>query len=185
MKPNFLTKYEEEIRPQLLKEMNISSVMGVPRLEKIVISMGLGAGFRDQKYVDAALRDLTLIAGQKCVATRSRRAEAGFKIREGMVVGAKVTLRRRNMYFFLERLITMAIPRIRDFRGFSRKAFDQAGHYSLGLNEQLLFVEVDPDTVYRQQGMNICFCFSNGKNGHSLRLMEFFGFPFKKVKKSS
>lgn len=177
------TLYEEfksTLVGKIQQDLGLSSPILIPRLEKVVVSMGLGEASRDKKVLELALEDLALIAGQKPIKTLAKRAEAGFKIRAGMVVGAKVTLRRKKMFIFVEKLINIAIPRIRDFRGFSYKSFDQNGNYSLGIDEQILFPEINPDKVTRQQGMNITFCVKNGQKGGGELLLRTLGFPLKR-----
>ena len=154
---NFKTLYNETIVPSLTKEFNYTTPMAVPRLEKIVINMGVGEGSKDEKFITAAVKDLEQIAGQKPVVTKARKSIAGFKIREGQPVGVKVTLRGENMYYFFEKLVKIALPRVRDFRGVSSHAFDGKGNYTVGIKEQLIFPEIEYDDVVKVRGMDIVF----------------------------
>ena len=176
---NFKTLYEKEIKNSLMKEYNYTTVMQVPKITKIVINMGVGEGANDSKFIDAAVKDLTLIAGQKPVVTLARKSIAGFKIRDGWPIGCKVTLRGDQMYEFLDRLISIAIPRIRDFRGFSSKSFDGRGNYSMGLKEQIVFPEIDFDKIDRIRGMDITVTTTARTDDEGRALMRAFGFPFK------
>ena len=148
-------KYEKEIKPELMKEFNYSSVMEAPKLEKIVINMGVGEGAKDDKFIEAAKADLEAITGQHAVVTKAKHSIAGFKIREGQPIGVKVTLRGENMYNFMEKLIKVALPRVRDFRGISNRAFDGKGNYTLGIKEQIIFPEIEYDKVIKVRGMDI------------------------------
>lgn len=172
-------KYQEEIVPSLIKKFNYSNVMQVPRIEKIVLNMGVGKHPDGNKKLEAVASDLAVIAGQKPVLTRAKRSVAGFKLREGDLIGCKVTLRRERMYEFLDRLISVAVPRIRDFRGLSSKAFDGRGSYSMGLTEQIVFPEVNADRVSYIQGLNITIVIRNGTDEVSLEMLRHFGLPFK------
>ena len=154
---NLKDLYKETIVPNLMKEFNYSSIMEVPKLDKIVINMGVGEGAHDSKFIEAACKDLETITGQKPVITKARKSIAGFKIREGYPLGVKVTLRGKNMYVFLEKLLKVAIPRVRDFRGINPKAFDGFGNYTLGIKEQLIFPEIEYDNVLKIRGMDIVF----------------------------
>ena len=149
--------YKKDIVPALMKEFNYSSVMEVPKLEKIVINIGVGEGHTDEKYIEAALKDLVTITGQKAVVTKAHKSIAGFKIREGHPIGVKVTLRGEKMYVFLEKLIRVALPRVRDFRGVSKVSFDGHGNYTLGVKEQLIFPEIEYDSILKIRGMDIVF----------------------------
>lgn len=180
MSSTLYKEFKSSMVGKMQEELGLSSPVLVPRLEKVVVSMGLGEASRDKKVLESALEDLALITGQKPIRTLAKRAEAGFKIRAGMVVGAKVTLRREKMFVFVEKLINIAIPRIRDFRGFSYKSFDGSGNYSVGIEEQILFPEINPDKVTRQQGMNVTFCVKNGRDGKGELLLRTLGFPLKK-----
>lgn len=184
MKPRLQIKYENEVRPALAEKFGRSNVNSLPRLQKIVINMGVGAAVQDKKHLETAVEALTLIAGQKPVVTKARKAIANFKLRENLAIGAKVTLRRERMYEFFDRLICLALPRVRDFRGVNRKAFDGHGNYSLGLAEQLVFPELNPDKFTRVQGMNICFVTSAENDEEARELLRLFGMPFQLDEKS-
>ncbi len=173
-------KYRSEIVPQLMEKFSYANVNQVPRLDKITVSMGVGKAIENNKRIESAVRDLGIITGQKAVTTRARRSIAGFKLRAGMAVGAKVTLRGQRMFEFLDRLIALAIPRIRDFRGFSRTALDGSGNYSLGLAEQMVFPEINIDQVDFVQGLNITMTVDRSNDEASLALLEMFGFPFRR-----
>lgn len=176
--PRMQALYNEKIRADLQKQFNYANPMQVPKLEKIVINMGLGSAVDDSKIIDAAVGELTLISGQKPVVTRSRKSIAGFKLREGLAIGAKVTLRKQRMYEFLDRLVTMAMPRIRDFRGVPPKSFDGRGNYTLGLKEQLIFPEISYDKVDKIRGMDISFITTATNNDEARALLAGFQFPF-------
>jgi large subunit ribosomal protein L5 len=154
--------------------------MQVPRLEKIVINMGVGDGAHDEKFIDAAVEDLTNIAGQKPIITKARKSIAGFKIREGQAIGTKVTLRGEAMYNFMEKLIKISLPRVRDFRGVSRTAFDGKGNYTLGIKEQIIFPEIEYDKVLKVRGMDVCFVTTAKTNEEAIALLSGFGMPFRK-----
>ncbi len=171
--------YRTEIVPQLMAEFGYASVMQVPKLEKITLNMGLGDAVGDKKIIDAAVNDLALITGQRPVVTLARKSIAGFKIRDGWPIGCKVTLRRTRMYEFLERLINVAIPRQRDFRGLSAKAFDGRGNYSMGLTEQIVFPEIDYDKVDKLRGMDINFSTTARTDEEGRALLTAFKFPFR------
>ena len=172
--------YNEEIVPELNKKYSYKSVMQTPKLEKIVINMGVGDGALDSKFIDAAMKDLKALSGQLPVVTKAKKSIAGFKIREGQNIGCKVTLRGENMYIFLEKLIKIALPRVRDFRGISKNSFDGRGNYTLGIKEQLVFPEVDYDNVVKVRGMDIVFVTTAKTNQESMDLLKAFGLPFKK-----
>jgi len=176
---NFKELYNEKIAESLMKEFNYSSKMEVPKLEKIVINMGIGEGSKDAKFIEAAAKDLELIAGQKPVITKARKSIAGFKLREGQSVGVKVTLRGENMYVFMEKLIKVALPRVRDFRGVSKTAFDGKGNYTLGIKEHLIFPEIDYDNVLKVRGMDIVFVTTANTNAEAEKLLRAFGMPFR------
>lgn len=176
---NFKELYESKIKNDLMKEFSYKSIMQVPKLEKIVINMGVGEGSHDVKFIEAAQKDLELIAGQKAVVTKARKSIAGFKLREGQPVGVKVTLRGENMYNFMEKLIKVGLPRVRDFRGISSHAFDGKGNYTLGIKEQLIFPEIEYDNVYKIRGMDIIFVTTAQSNEESFALLKAFGMPFK------
>ncbi|MDH4230157.1 MAG: 50S ribosomal protein L5 [Nitrospirota bacterium] len=173
-------KYKTEILPALRKELAIVNIMQVPRLTKIVVNVGLGEAISNSKLLDAAAEEVATITGQKPVLTRSSKAIAGFRLREGMAIGCKVTLRGTRMYEFLDRLISLSLPRIRDFRGVSPKAFDGRGNYSLGVREQLIFPEIDYEKVAGIHGMNICFVTSAETDDHGRALLKHLGIPFRK-----
>lgn len=176
--PRLQIKYEKEIIPALTEKLKRKNRHSLPRLEKIVINMGVGAATQDKKHLEAAADAMTQIAGQKPVLTKARQAISAFRLREGMPIGCVVTLRKKRMYEFLDRLVSLALPRVRDFRGVSRKAFDGHGNYSLGLSEQLVFPELNPDKYPRVQGMNITFVVSNASDDESRDLLAQFGMPF-------
>jgi len=176
----FKELYNKEIANSLMKKFNYSSIMEVPKLEKIVINMGVGEGSHDAKFIEAAVKDLETITGQKPVVTKARKSIAGFKLREGQVIGAKVTLRGENMYNFMEKLIKVSLPRVRDFRGISRNAFDGRGNYTLGIKEQIIFPEIEYDQVLKVRGMDIVFVTTAKTNEEALELLESFGMPFRK-----
>jgi large subunit ribosomal protein L5 len=171
--------YKETIVPSLMKDLGYSSVMQVPRIEKITLNMGLGEAIADKKVLEHATGDLAAITGQKPLVTVARKSVAGFKIREGYPIGAKVTLRGDRMWEFLERLISIAIPRIRDFRGLNEKSFDGRGNYSMGVREQIIFPEIDYDKVDKIRGMDITITTSAKNNDEGHRLLSAFGVPFK------
>ena len=178
MKSRFQEHYETTVKPALMKQFNYKSPMAVPRLEKIVINMGVGEGVQDQKKVTAAAAELGLIAGQKAVVTKAKKSIATYKLREGMAVGCKVTLRRKRMYEFLDRLITIALPRVRDFRGVSPKSFDGRGNFALGLKEQIVFPEIDYDQVGEIRGLDIAICTSAMTDDEARALLKGFQMPF-------
>ena len=173
-------EYNEKIVPSLREKYNYKSVMAVPKLDKIVINMGVGDATSNSKLIDAAVADLKAISGQQPVITKAKKAVAGFKVREGQAIGCKVTLRGDNMYNFLDKLISITLPRVRDFRGISPKSFDGRGNYTLGLTEQLIFSEVDYDKVVKVRGMDIVFVTTANTNEEALDLLKGFGMPFKK-----
>ena len=172
-------KYKEIIIPQLKKQFNYENIMQVPKLEKIVVNIGLGEYIKDPKCLDPAQNDLNAITGQKCVVTRSKKSIATFRLRAGMPIGLKVTLRNRKMYEFLDKLVTLALPRIRDFRGISDKAFDGRGNYTVGLKEQMLFPEIHYDKVDKIRGMDITFVTTANTDEEGKALLKAFGMPFK------
>ena len=176
-------KYKEEIVPSLMKEYSYKTVMQVPRLLKISLNQGLGkAAIADKKVIDQGIDEMTLIAGQKAVATKSKKDISNFKLRRGMPIGVRVTLRGERMYEFLERLITASIPRIRDFRGINDKGFDGRGNYTFGISEQIIFPEIDIDKIGRIQGMDITFVTSAKTDKEAMSLLKEFGLPFKNQK---
>lgn len=174
-----LRRYEAEIRPELMREFGYGSPMQAPRLEKVTLNMGVGDAVGDRKVMDSAARDLSLIAGQRPIVTRARRSEAGFKIREGWPIGCKVTLRRARMYEFVERLIGIAIPRMRDFRGLNPRAFDGRGNFSMGIAEQIVFPEIDYDSIDRIRGLDITVTTTAQTDQEGLALLRGFRFPFR------
>jgi large subunit ribosomal protein L5 len=178
--PTLKIKYKEEIVPRLQEKFQYKSIMQVPRLEKICLNQGLGKAISDKKMIEAALNDMTMIAGQKAVTSRSRKDIANFKLRKGMPVGARVTLRGDKMYEFMERLVSVALPRVRDFRGVSPKGFDGSGNYNMGITEQIIFPEIDIDKVNKILGMDITFVTTAKTNEEGLALLSEFGMPFKK-----
>ena len=176
---NYKELYNKEIKTKLMKDFNYKSIMEVPKIEKIVINMGVGEGCHDVKFIEAAAKDLELITGQKAVVTNARKSIAGFKLREGQPVGVKVTLRGEKMYVFMEKLIKIGLPRVRDFRGVSSNAFDGRGNYTLGIKEQLIFPEIEYDNVYKIRGMDIIFVTTAKSNEEAKALLKAFGMPFK------
>jgi large subunit ribosomal protein L5 len=177
--PRLKTKYREEIVGKLREEFHFDNVMQVPGLTKIVVNMGVGEAARDSKLIDGAVKDLAAITGQKPSVTKARKSIAQFKLREGMPIGARVTLRGDRMWEFLDRLLTIALPRIRDFRGLSPTQFDGNGNYTFGLNEQSMFHEIDPDSIDRPRGMDITVVTSANTNEEGRELLKLLGFPFK------
>jgi len=177
--PRLKEKYFNEIVPQLMKEFSYKSVMQVPRLEKIVLNCALGEAISNIKLLDAAQKELSLIAGQKAVITKAKRSVAGFKLRKGMPIGCKVTLRGDRMYDFLDKLISIAIPRIRDFRGLTSKSFDGRGNYSMGVKEQYIFPEIDYDKVDMVHGFDITICTTAKTDEEGKALLKYLGMPFR------
>src|SRR6187455_2790007 len=171
-------RYQDEVLPALAEKFGRKNRLSLPRLEKIVVNMGVGAATQEKKHLEVAAEALGLITGQKPIVTKARQAISAFKLREGMPIGCKVTLRGRKMYEFMDRLISLALPRVRDFRGVNRKAFDGNGSYSLGLGEQLVFPELNPDKFLRVQGMNITFVIRNASDDESRELLTQMGMPF-------
>ncbi|MCX5699937.1 MAG: 50S ribosomal protein L5 [Candidatus Omnitrophica bacterium] len=183
MVPRLLEKYRKEIAPQLMIDLKVKNIMAVPKIDKIVVNMGVGEGAQDVKILEKAMDELAQITGQKPIMRRAKKAIANFKIRENSPIGCKVTLRRAMMYEFLDRLVNVALPRIRDFRGVSPDAFDKAGNYTLGLAEQGIFPEIEYDKLTRVQGMDITFVIKNAKSKEEARAMlKLFGMPFKTEK---
>lgn len=180
MTPRLKDKYHSEVVPALREKMSYSNVNQVPRIEKIVLNMGIGAAVQDPKQLDVAMGDLAIISGQKPAMTRAKKSIAGFKVRQGMPIGAKVTLRGDRMWEFMDRLLATALPRIRDFRGISATSFDGRGNYSLGVTEQLIFPEIDYDKVDRVRGMDVTFVTSAKTDEECRALLDEFGFPFKR-----
>ena len=172
-------RYRQEIAPGLMRELGRQNALSIPKLEKIVLNMGLGDAIKDNRLIDIAVRDLQIIAGQKAIVTKARKSIAGFKLRAGMPIGAKVTLRGDRMWEFLDRLLSIALPRIRDFRGLNPNAFDGMGNYTMGVTEQLIFPEIDYDKVERQLGMDITFVTTARTKEDGAALLRAFGFPFR------
>ena len=172
-------RYTDEVVPSLLKEFGYTNVMAIPKITKVVVNMGLGEATQNAKIVDTAAEELGRIAGQKAIVTRARKSIASFRLREGMPIGAMVTLRGARMYDFLDRLIAMALPRVRDFRGIATKGFDGRGNYTLGLKDQLLFPEIDYMRVDKTRGMNITVVTTAKTDEESRRLLQLLGFPFR------
>jgi large subunit ribosomal protein L5 len=177
--PRLWERYEKEVRPMLAKKLGRDNPHALPRLQKIVINMGVGSAITEKKHMEDATAALAEISGQKPLITKSRMAIANFRLRENLPIGCKVALRGPRMYEFLDRLISLALPRVRDFRGLSPKAFDGHGNYSLGLSEQLVFPELNPDKFLRTQGMNVTIVISGGSDDESRELLRAFGMPFK------
>src|SRR6185503_5313666 len=176
--PRLQEKYFKQVIPTLAEKFGRKNSLSLPRLEKIVVNMGVGAATQEKKHLETAAEAMSQITGQKPIITKARKAISAFRLREGMQIGCKVTLRGRKMYEFLDRLISLALPRVRDFRGISRKAFDGNGSYSLGLSEQLVFPELNPDKFTRVQGMNITFVIRNATDDESRELLTQMGMPF-------
>ena len=173
-------KYLNEVVPSLKAKHDYKTIMEVPKLEKIVINMGVGDATSNSKLLEAAVKDLEVIAGQKPVITKAKKSIAGFKVREGQSIGCKVTLRGENMYNFMDKLISIALPRVRDFRGVSQKAFDGRGNYTMGIKEQLIFSEIDYDNVVKVRGMDIVFVTTAKSNEEAFDLLNELGIPFRK-----
>ena len=174
-----LEVYNNEIKIELKTKLGLKNLFEVPKIEKIILNMGIGDGKEDSKQIDKALEDLSLISGQRAVKTKSKKAISGFKIREGMPLGVKVTLRNKIMYEFLDRLVNIAIPRIRDFRGLNSKSFDGKGNFSMGIKEHVIFPEINFDKVDKTRGMDITICTSAKNNNEALELLKSFNMPFK------
>ena len=178
--PRLKKTYREQIAPDLIREFSYKTPMQVPKLDKIVVSMGVGEALQNKKLLDAAIDDLTLITGQKAVKTKARKSIANFKIRTGQEIGAKVTLRGSMMYEFLDRLVNVALPRVKDFRGVNQNAFDGQGNYSLGLTEQIIFPEIDFDKIERVAGLNIAIITTARTDAEAKAFLAKFGMPFRK-----
>jgi large subunit ribosomal protein L5 len=181
--PRLADKYKKEVVPALMKRFNYGTVMQVPRLEKICINRGVNGAVSDKKLVDVAIDELTMISGQKAIPTMSKKDISNFKLRKNMPIGARVTLRGTKMYEFLDRLVATALPRVRDFKGISEKAFDGRGNYTLGITEQIIFPEIDIDRVNKITGMDITFVTTAQNNEEAFELLKELGMPFKGVKK--
>ena len=178
--PRLKKIYKEQIAPELFKEFNYKSVMQIPKLDKIVVSMGVGEALQNKKLLDAAIDDLTLITGQKAVKTKARKSIANFKIRAGQEIGAMVTLRGTMMYEFFDRLVNVALPRVKDFRGISQNAFDGHGNYSLGIQEQIIFPEIDFDKIEKVAGLNVVIVTTAKTDAEARAFLGKFGMPFRK-----
>ena len=183
--PRFKEKYRNEIIPMMVEKFGYKSVMEVPKIEKVTLNMGVGEAVANKNAMTHAVSDMTLIAGQKPVVTKAKKSLAGFKIREGWPIGCKVTLRHDRMYEFLDRLVTVALPRVRDFRGLNPKSFDGTGNYSLGLTEQIVFPEIDFDKTDGIRGLDICITTSAKSNAEAKFLLEAFNFPLKDREKTT
>lgn len=177
-KPRLLSRYEDELRSALIKQFSLENVMQAPKLEKVVLNIGVGEAVQDSKKIQGAVNDLTAIAGQKPVVTRAKKSIAAFKLREGMPIGCKTTLRSDRMYEFLDRLVTIALPRVRDFRGLSERSFDGKGNFAMGLKEQIVFPEVDYDKVDTIRGLDIVICTTAQTDEQALALLKGFNMPF-------
>lgn len=182
-KPRLAEKYKKEVVPALVKRFNYTTVMQAPKLEKIAINRGVNGAVSDKKLIDIALDELTTITGQKAVATRSKKDISNFKLRKDMPIGARVTLRGDKMYEFLDRLISVALPRVRDFKGVNEKSFDGRGNYTLGVTEQIIFPEIDIDKVNKITGFDITFVTTAGTDEEAYELLKELGMPFKNIKK--
>ncbi len=179
-RPRLKTRYESELRPRLQSELGLRNIMEVPRLEKIVVNVGVGRATQQQSLLEGAVRDLTIISGQKPIVTKARRSIAAFKLREGNSIGCKVTLRGDRMWEFFDRLISLAIPRIRDFRGLPPRSFDGRGNYTFGVTEQLIFPEIDYDRIDATRGMDITIVTTATNDRDGRALLDAFGFPFRR-----
>lgn len=183
--PSLKQKYREELVPKLMEKFQYKSVMQVPKLEKICLSQGVGKATSDKKLVDNAVNEMTMIAGQKAVRTLAKKSVSNFKLREGMPIGARVTLRNDKMYEFLQKLVAIALPRVRDFRGINDKSFDGRGNYTLGITEQIIFPEIDLDKIPNITGMDITFVTSADTDEEALELLKLLGLPFKNQQKQN
>lgn len=179
MMPRLKERYKKEIIPTMMKDFSLKNPLEVPKLEKIIVNMGVGEGAQNPKALDAAINDLTIITGQKPLTTKAKKSIAGFKLRAGMSIGAKVTLRGDRMYEFLDRLLNIVLPRVRDFKGLSPRSFDGRGNYTIGLNEQLIFPEIEYDKVDKIRGMDVTIVTNALDNQKSRSLLTYLGFPFK------
>ncbi|MCK5707203.1 MAG: 50S ribosomal protein L5 [Candidatus Aureabacteria bacterium] len=182
MVPRLKEKYKKEIIPQMKEKFKYKNIMSVPKIDKVVINMGVGRAVTDKAELDNAVKELSLITGQKPAITKSRKSIAGFKIRDNVPIGCRVTLRNVFMYEFLDRLLNIAIPRIRDFRGLPINSFDKRGNYNFGIKDQSIFPEINPDTIKTTQGMNITVVTTSETDDEAVHMLELFGFPFKKKK---
>lgn len=181
--PRLQKKYREEVVPALMEQFQYGSIMEVPRLVKISLNQGIGEATQDKKIVDTAINEMSMVAGQKAVPTRARKSISNFKLRDGMTIGTRVTLRRERMYDFLDRLISVALPRVRDFRGINDKSFDGRGNYSMGITEHIIFPEIDLDKVNRITGMDVTFVTTADTDAEALALLKGLGLPFKNQNK--
>ena len=179
IEPRLKKLYREEIVPKMMEQFGYKNPLQVPRLEKIVLARGVGAATNDKRLLEEAVKELTMIAGQRAVRTYAKKSIAGFKLRAGMPIGVKVTLRRNKMYFFLDKLINLALPRTKDFRGLDTKGFDGKGNYTLGIKEQIVFPEIDVDKVYKLAGMHITIVTTAKTDKEAMELLKYFGMPFK------
>ena len=177
--PRLRVRYEEEIVPHMMKRFGYKNLMQVPKLEKIALNMGVGEATQDAKFLEGGVQDLIVISGQKAVTTKAKRSISNFKLREGMAIGCRVTLRKRHMYEFLDRLLNIAIPRVRDFRGVDNNSFDGKGNYTLGIKEQIIFPEIDYDKVVKIRGFNITIVTSAKTDEEAYELLKEFGMPFR------
>lgn len=180
MKPRLAERYQNEVIPKIQEKFGVKNKMAVPRLEKVVINMGVGEALTDINILENAMKDLSLITGQKPIIRRSRKAISNFKLRENSPVGCKVTLRSAKMYEFIDRFVNVALPRIRDFNGVSRKSFDDAGNYTMGIADQSIFPEIPTDQIQRSQGMDITFVFNHGPEEQTCEVLTLLGMPFRK-----
>jgi large subunit ribosomal protein L5 len=178
--PRLKTRYQNEVVPALMEQFQYKTVMQVPRITKICINQGVGGATQDKKLVDVAMNELSTIAGQKAVSTKARTSVSNFKLREGMPIGVRVTLRNQQMFEFLDRLVTLALPRVRDFKGVNDKSFDGRGNYTMGITEQIIFPEIDIDKINKIQGMDITFVTTANTDAEALALLKAMGMPFKK-----
>ena len=176
--PRLIKKYKDEVVPQLMKDFTLQNIMQVPKLERIVVNMGLGEAVQNAKIIESAVEELTAITGRKPIVTRAKKSIATFKVRDGQAIGCKVTLRGRRMYEFLDRLITIALPRVRDFRGVPAKSFDGRGNYAMGLKEQIVFPEISYDDVDEIRGMDVIICTTAANDAEARALLEQFRMPF-------
>jgi len=183
--PRLLVRYKEEIVPRLMKQFSYKNIMQVPRLEKIVLNMGVGETTQDGKFLEGAVEDLTVISGQKAVITRAKKSISNFKLRAGVPIGCRVTLRRWYMYEFLDRLLNIAIPRVRDFRGINNKGFDGKGNFTLGIKEQIIFPEINYDKVVKIRGLNVTIVTSASTDEEAYELLRLFGMPFRREENPS
>jgi large subunit ribosomal protein L5 len=183
--PNLRKKYVEEIVPAMMEQFQYGSIMEVPRLVKVCLNQGVGAATQDKKLVDTAIAELSLIAGQKAVATKAKKSVSNFKLREGMPIGARVTLRHNRMWEFVERLVYVALPRVRDFRGINDKSFDGRGNYSMGVTEHIIFPEIDLDKVNKITGLDVTFVTTAKTDAEALALLKLIGLPFKNQQRNN